>query len=159
MHSLLYSREPSTLEAWEAVAIHLKTIRSPSDTLFLWDYLPRIYFATEMKSPMRLLSAHYLFDSAQSRRKFAEEIMQGLKEAPPTYIVDGWRTAYRERRWAGDPTYRKFREFLAHNYSSIYTADNLSIYRYQSHSEVIMNRSHSDDSAFGAASVSYRTDP
>jgi hypothetical protein len=136
MRCVLFPSEPPALEAWEAVSAHLNTIRSSSDTLFTWDYWPRIHFATEMKSPTRLLDAHYIFDSAESRRKFGEEIMQGLKRAPPTFIVDGWRTAYRERRWAGNPMYSRFREFLENNYASIYTADNLRVYKYQSHGEI-----------------------
>jgi hypothetical protein len=137
MRSVLSASEHPALEPWEAVSAHLNTIRSPSDTLFMWDYLPRIYFATEMKSPTRLLDAHYIFDSAESRRKFGEEIMQGLKRAPPTFIIDGWRTASRERRLAGNPMYRRFREFLEDNYGSIYTADHLRLYKYQSYSELI----------------------
>jgi 4-amino-4-deoxy-L-arabinose transferase-like glycosyltransferase len=137
MRSVLSSSEHPAPEPWEAVSAHLNAIRSPSDTLFMWDYLPRIYFATEMKSPTRLLDAHHIFDSAQSRRKFEEEIVQGLKRAPPTFIVDGWRTVLRERRWAGDPVYRRFREFLENHYARIYTADNFRLYKYQSYSELI----------------------
>jgi hypothetical protein len=53
------SSDRPAVKSREAVATHLNTIRSSSDTLFTWDYLlPRIYFATEMKSPTRLLDAH-----------------------------------------------------------------------------------------------------
>jgi hypothetical protein len=53
------SSERPAVKSQEAVATYLNTIRSSSDTLFTWDYLlPRIYFATEMKSPTRLLDAN-----------------------------------------------------------------------------------------------------
>ena len=115
----------------QEVAAFLNTIRSPSDTLFTWDYLPSIYFATEMKSPTRLLDAHYIFDSAHSHQKFREEILRGLEQALPTFLVDGWNNAAKERLGAGDPLYRKFRELIEHHYVWIYTAGNFRVYRHQ----------------------------
>ena len=115
----------------QEVAAFLNTIRSPSDTLFTWDYLPSIYFATEMKSPTRLLDAHYIFDSAHSHQKFREEILRGLEQALPTFLVDGWNNAAKERLGAGDPLYRKFRELIEHHYVWIYTAGDFRVYRHQ----------------------------
>jgi hypothetical protein len=116
---------------WEAVATHLNTICSPSDTLFTWDYMPGVYFTTDMKSPTRLLDAHYIFDSAYSHRRFGEEILRGLQQAPLTFIVDGWNNADKESLRAGDPVYRKFREFIEHNYVWIYTSGRFRVYRHQ----------------------------
>jgi Dolichyl-phosphate-mannose-protein mannosyltransferase len=131
------SSERPAVKSREAVATHLNAIRSPSDTLFTWDYLPRIYFATEMKSPMRLLDAQHIFDSAQAHRRFGEEIVRGLNRTPPTFMVEGWRRADREHLGIGDPVYRKFQEFLETNYVRIYTFDNLRLYRHQTRSKVI----------------------
>jgi hypothetical protein len=131
------SSERPAVKSREVIATHVNTIRSPSDTLFTWDYLPRIYFMTEMKSPTRLLDAHYIFDSAQAHGRFAEEITRGLNRVPPTFIVDGWRRADRARLGAGDPVYRKFQEFLETDYVLIYTVDDLRLYRHQTRPKVI----------------------
>lgn len=131
------SSEHPAAKSQEAVATHLKMLRSPSDTLFTWDYLPRIYFVTGMKSPMRLLDAHHIFDSAHAHKRLAEEITQGLNRIPPTFIVDGWRRADRERLGAGTPVYRKFQELLETDYVRIYTVDNLRLYRYQTRPKVV----------------------
>ncbi len=131
------SSERPAVKSREAIATHLNTVRKPSDTLFTWDYLPRIYFMTQMKSPMRLLDAHYIFDSAQAHRRFAEEITRGLKRVPPTFIVDGWRRADNERLGARDSVYREFQEFLKTDYVLIYTAENLRLYRHQTRPKLI----------------------
>jgi hypothetical protein len=93
--------------------------------------MPGVYFTTEMNSPTRLLDAHYIFDSAHSHRKFGEEILRGLEQAPPTFLVDGWNSPAEESLRAGDPVYRKFREILEHNYVWIYTAVRYMVYRHQ----------------------------
>jgi hypothetical protein len=125
------------VKAQETIATYLNTIRGPSETLFTWDYLPRTYLMTEMKSPTRLLDAHYIFDSDEAHKRFAEEIIGGLKQAPPTFIVDGWRRAHRERLGIGDAVYGEFQEFLQTNYSLIYSAQNLKLYRHQTRAKII----------------------
>jgi hypothetical protein len=126
---------PSERHAWtseeQAVAAHLNAVRGPSDTLFTWDYMPGVYFTTEMKSPIRLLDAHYIFDSQYSHSRFGEEILRGLEQTPPTFIVDRGGNATEESLRAGDPVYRKFRESIEHNYIWIHTAGTLTVYRRQ----------------------------
>lgn len=126
---------PAERHAWtsdeQAVATHLNTVRGPSDTLFTWDYMPTVYFTTEMKSPIRLLDAHYILDSQYSHSRFGEEILRGLEQTPPTFLVDGGDNATEESLTAGDPVYRKFREFIQHNYVRIHTAGILTVYRHQ----------------------------
>jgi len=131
------TRERPGVKAQETIATYLNTIRNPSETLFTWDYLPRTYLLTAMKSPMRLLDAHYIFDSDQAHKRFAEEIIGGLKQTPPTFIVDGWRRADRERRGMGDAVYGEFQEFLKTHYSLIYTAENLKLYSHQSRPKIV----------------------
>jgi hypothetical protein len=116
---------------WEAVATHLNAVRAPVDTLFTWDYMPGVYFMTEMNTPTRLLDAHYIFDSAHSHRRFGKEILRGLEQTPPTFLVDGWNKAAEERLRAGDPLYGKFRELIDHHYIWIYTAGKFRVYRHQ----------------------------
>jgi hypothetical protein len=126
---------PSERHAWtgdeKAVATHLNAVRGRSDTLFTWDYLPSIYFTTEMKSPIRLLHAQYIFDSQYSHSKFGEEILRGLELAPPTFLVDREENATEGSLSAGDPVYREFREFIQHNYVWFHTAGRLTVYRHQ----------------------------
>jgi hypothetical protein len=131
---------PSERHAWtseeQAVAAHLNAVRGPSDTLFTWDYMPGVYFTTEMKSPIRLLDAHYIFDSPYSHSKFGEEILSGLEQTPPTFLVDRVDNAAEEILRAGDPVYRKFREFIEYNYVWIHTADTFTVYRHQAQSKL-----------------------
>jgi hypothetical protein len=126
---------PSERHAWtseeKAVAAHLNAVRGPSDTLFTWDYMPVIYFITEMKSPIRLLDAHYILDSQYSHSKFGEEILRGLEQTPPTFLVDREDNATEESLSAGDPVYSKFREFIQRNYVWFHTAGTLTVYRHQ----------------------------
>jgi len=130
MHSLLFPGEHLVVRPTELVATHLNTIRCPHDTLFSWDFLPRIFFVTDMKSPTRLLDAHYIFDSAESRRRFAEQTLREIRHAPPTFIVDGSdRTASALPFMTMDQVYKKFREFLDDRYVLIYTAGSLRVYR------------------------------
>lgn len=100
-------------------------------TLFTWDYMPVVYFTTEMKSPIRLLDAHYILHSQYSHSRFGEEILRGLEQTPPTFLVDRGDNATEESLRAGDPVYRKFREFIEHNYVWIHTAGSLAVYRHQ----------------------------
>jgi Dolichyl-phosphate-mannose-protein mannosyltransferase len=126
---------PSERHAWtsdeKAVATHLNTVSGPSDTLFTWDYMPVVYFTTEMKSPIRLLDAHYIFDSQYSHSRFGEEILTGLEQTPPTFLVDRGDNATEDSLTAADPVYRKFRQFIQHNYVWIHTAGTLTVYRHQ----------------------------
>jgi hypothetical protein len=126
---------PSERHAWtsdeKAVATHLNAVRGPSDTLFTWDYMPVVYFTTEMKSPIRLLDAHYILDSQYSHSKFGEEILRGLEQTPPTFLVDREDNPTEESLSAVDPVYRKFREFIQHNYVWFHTAGTLTVYRHQ----------------------------
>jgi hypothetical protein len=93
--------------------------------------MPVVYFTTEMKSPIRLLDAHYILHSQYSHSRFGEEILRGLEQTPPTFLVDRGDNATEESLRAGDPVYRKFREFIEHNYVWIHTAGSLAVYRHQ----------------------------
>jgi hypothetical protein len=109
----------------------LNAVRGPSDTVFTWNYMPVIYFITEMKSPIRLLDASYIFNSQYSHSKFGGEILRGLEQSPPTFLVDSEDNVTEESLSAGDPVYRKFREFIERNYIWFHTAGRLSVYRHQ----------------------------
>jgi Dolichyl-phosphate-mannose-protein mannosyltransferase len=126
---------PSERHVWtsdeKAVATYLNAVRGPSDTLFTWDYMPIVYFTTEMKSPVRLLHAHYILHSQYSHSKFGEEILRGLQQTPPTFLVENMDNAIGESLTTGDSVYRKFREFIQHNYVWIHTAGTLTVYRHE----------------------------
>jgi hypothetical protein len=109
----------------------VNAVRGPSDTLFTWDYMPVVYFTTEMKSPIRLLHAYYILHSQYAHSKFGQEILRGLKQTPPTFLVDRVDNASGKSLTAGDPVYRKFRDFVEDNYVWIHNADTLIVYRHQ----------------------------
>jgi hypothetical protein len=117
------------IKSWEAVVDRLNAIRGPADTLFTWDYMPLIYVATDMKTPIRLMDAHNIFDSSEAHRKFGGKIMEGLRRTAPTFVVDGWDNARRERLGSSDPIYKDFRDFLATRYVLVYDVDNLKVYK------------------------------
>jgi len=128
--------EPPGGSPAELVAARLQAIRHPSDTLFTWDYLPVIYLATEMRSPTRLLDAHYLYDFPGAYQRYGEELLRTLRGTPPTFIVGGWSTGcfsatVDEQHEAGDPVYRQYRAFLADHYELVYTAENLQLYQHR----------------------------
>src|SRR2546422_7574483 len=54
-------------------ADYLNSVRQASDTLFVWDYLPEIYFLTGMSSSVRVLTALYISLSPQGHERFGGE--------------------------------------------------------------------------------------
>lgn len=98
----------------------MNTHRQNGDTLFTWDYLPQFYFATGLKSKIRLLSAHYLNDSPYARRRFGNELFDTLKRDSPTFIVTRWHPDP-EKLAAKNPFYREFRNLVKNRYVPIYS--------------------------------------
>lgn len=127
----LWPAEPQEKSSSELVAAQLNAIRRPSDTLFTWDYQPRIYLATNMRSPTRQLDGHYLYDFGGSATRYGEELWRTLRRAPPTFIVDGWSATAEAPPEVRDPIYGQFRELLANQYTLLYTAGNLALYRHR----------------------------
>ena len=88
-------------------------------------------YATKIKSALRLLDAHYIFDSPYAERRFGEEIFRCLDRTPPTFIVDRADNTTEENLNAGGSAYRRFREFIQDNYVWIHTAGTLIVYRHK----------------------------
>jgi hypothetical protein len=78
----------------ELVAAQLNAIRRPSDTLFTWEYLPRISLATDMRSPTRQLDGHYLYDFRGSATEYGDELWR--TRSP------GWRCGPTSANCRGD---------------------------------------------------------
>jgi len=118
---------PSAYEDRE-IAELLKARRSEGDKLFIWNYRPAIFLLSGMRSPSRLLDAHYLRDFAGARDEFGREIFVALERENPAFIVDGTREP--EKRAASDPYYKKFRVFVDRQYELIHVTpkDGLQLY-------------------------------
>jgi Dolichyl-phosphate-mannose-protein mannosyltransferase len=112
----------------DKIAAYLNAVREPGDTLFTWDYLPEIYFATGMKSPSRQMFAFHLRDSRKAWKEFGDEILRDLGRAPPAFIVDG--TGRPDRKAAGDSVYRDFRQLVDGSYVLVYAADQYKVYKH-----------------------------
>jgi Dolichyl-phosphate-mannose-protein mannosyltransferase len=110
----------------QSVADYLNGVRSPGDTLFTWNYLPLVYFETGMQAPTRFLDAHYLYDFKHSYDTYGEELLQELRKAPPTFIVDGTNrlSPLRWDRTAQDRIYQRFRDFVREGYELRYIVRN-----------------------------------
>jgi hypothetical protein len=111
---------------WVGVTRYLNGVRQPGDTLFTWDYLPAVFYATGMRSPSRHADAHSLADFRESHRRFGERILRDLEGAPPSFIVDGTADAAGQR--ATDGVYRRFCEFLESRYRWVHSVGAMRIY-------------------------------
>jgi Dolichyl-phosphate-mannose-protein mannosyltransferase len=129
MLSLTVRHEPPPVRAWKMIAEELNTIRSPSDTLFIWDYLPGIYFLTGMESPTPQLFAFRIFHSPRSHRRFGDEIIRDLSDSPPTFIVDGTSDSEGPELIREDSVYRAFRHLVDSDYTQVFQAENLKLYK------------------------------
>ncbi len=121
---------------WKMVASYLNSIRGPSDTLLIWNYLPGIYLTTEMKSASRQLFVLHFLDYPEAYEGFGEEILRNVKRAPPRFIVAPREEA--DFRTIRESIYReKFVEMLKNQYLVIYTADKLNVYEYRGSSHAL----------------------
>ena len=114
---------PSYTYAWKAVAEQIKNRRVSGDTLFIWDYLPAIYFDTQRKSPSKNLDARLLDVweqdiNEQQSREIWTELWPDLLTAPPRFVVDKVKNKKEVQR--GGNMYQQFRDFLGGNYRLIY---------------------------------------
>src|SRR3989441_572476 len=108
-------------------ADYLNSVRQASDTLFVWDYLPEIYFLTGMSSSVRVLTALHTSLSPQGHERFGGEILRELNEQPPSYVVDA--TADANSFAAQDSMYQRFRDFVVRHYSLVRAFGDVKIYK------------------------------
>jgi hypothetical protein len=129
MLKLTVRRELPVVRPWKKMADQLNARRGPADTLFVWDYLPGIYWVTGMRSPTRQLFAFRIFHSAEFHRRFGEEILRELRASPPTFIVDGTSNQGMPSLAAQDSVYREFRAFVEGKYTRAEVIEDLKLYR------------------------------
>lgn len=125
MASLL--RGGSTTPYWETVASALSGVREPGDTLFTWNYWPGIYFATNMRSPTRFLSAHYLGKSPQPNDVIGVEILSDLARNRPSFVIEDNAKHWNFARQTGQ--YREFQRLLEGSYELIFRSSLFHIFR------------------------------
>jgi hypothetical protein len=124
--NLIRDREPQYVRPEDPLTQKLNELRRPDDTLFVWEFLPDIYWTTEMKSPVRQMFGFRIFLSPKFHERFGEEILQDLAASPPTYIVDGW-VDDPKRVNPHDSVYIRFEGFVHRNYNVIFEVGNLRL--------------------------------
>jgi hypothetical protein len=95
--------------------------KQPGDTLFVCDYKPYIYFATDMQSPSRLLFADRTRFSDYDRR-YMTEIAADLRQSPPTFMVCSARPG------SASELDQAIQELLAQEYTPVYDSQ-YTVYR------------------------------
>ena len=81
--------KPSLTEHAKEIAAFVDKIRNPQDTLFSWSYEPWIFWALDIKSPIKVLDLGFskIF-SGSLQHQFGEGVLSELKSHPPTLILD-----------------------------------------------------------------------
>jgi hypothetical protein len=77
----------SGLVPWEQMAARLRAEARPGDTLFVWDYLPGIYFHSGLTNADLFLDASYRVDYKGAEERFGFAPLKRLKNRPPTFFV------------------------------------------------------------------------
>jgi hypothetical protein len=124
---------------WKKVSDKLNMLRKSGDALFVWDYLPGIFFETEMDSPIEQMHAHHIEDSPSSFKYIGQKILNGLREALPTFIVEGEKDTNNKK--TTNLVYKKFMEFVEKHYTLIDSVQNLRIYKLKPHESARMKNS------------------
>ena len=84
------ARPPETVPGippWDQMAARLRAEGRPGDTLFVWDYLPGIYFQSGLSNADLFLDASYRIDYKGAEDRFGFALLQRLKARPPTFFV------------------------------------------------------------------------
>ena len=123
--------QKARLERWRMASDYMKTIQKPTDTLFTWDYLPWIYYQTQLSNGIKYPSAHYILDSPWAHEKVGREILQQLQENRPTFIIDDGDNSMGgvPKTLTRDAYYLQFVAFLKEHYDRVYSVQRLSVYR------------------------------
>lgn len=127
---VLLLREGPPRPYWDTTAKTLNAIQQPGDTLFTWNYWPGFYVATDMRSPSRFLSAHYLKDSPQANEVIGNEILYDLVRKKPSFVIEDADSdddlLYRNNH------YKNFKKMLTENYKLIFQDSLFHLYRLRS---------------------------
>ena len=119
--------QPAVKTPAHITADYLNSVRQASDTLFVWNYLPEIYFLTGMSSSVRVLTALHTSLSPQGHERFGGEILRELNKQPPSYVVDATEDA--NSFAAQDSMYQGFRDFVVRHYSLVRAFGDVKIYK------------------------------
>jgi Dolichyl-phosphate-mannose-protein mannosyltransferase len=112
---------------WNEIADYLNTLRGPADTLFTWQYLPPIYYATGIKNAMPLLGGHYIKANPVAAERMGKDIMRRLEETPPTFIIDSSENPEVEKQT--NPIYIRFTQILEKRYELLRVKEEFRIYK------------------------------
>jgi hypothetical protein len=113
------------MDDWERAVVTINRDKRPEDTLFVWGYLPGMFYRTGMLSPTRTIDSHQLEVSDSARKSFGDEIIRDISEQPPTFVVD----LVKQNKVALKPIYERFRTILTRCYESIGTEGRLELYK------------------------------
>ena len=108
------------------VVDYLNLVQRDGDTLFVWDYLPQIYFRTGMDNASRFTTAVNLEDFIASPETIGKELLSDLKQRSPSYIVD-----HKKKPMPPDlarPVYEEFLSIIEERYELTHVSGDLHVY-------------------------------
>ena len=114
---------------WVPVTKYLKTIQQDGDTLFTWDYLPALYFQTNMGRVTKYLDNRF----ADLRKSIGNEVLDAIVQNKPTYIIE--RSRVYGKPFEDEDIYSRYKAFLADKYVLTYAANSVRIYVLQPRKE------------------------
>jgi hypothetical protein len=108
---------------WVPVVKYLETVRQEGDTLFTWDYLPALYYNTDMNHVTRHLDARH----RDIRESIANEVMSSLERYKPTYIIE---KQHKSPQYSESPIEDRYKTLISNEYTLVNSISKLNIYAY-----------------------------
>ncbi len=104
-------------DEWAQAAIFIRDHKSPLDTMFTWEFRPRLYRIADSHTVTRWASAHYILDSPDAYNWIGGELMAELRVTPPSFVVYACNDSFAE---AGNSVRNQFMEFVSEEYRVVY---------------------------------------
>ncbi len=113
------------LRPWEFASSFIHGRARSGDTLFVWNYMPGIYFRTGMKSPTALICADRLIAVRSARQRYGAMLLSDLSTKRPRFIVyDPGRTLTPTDDWV----HAGFRRLLVERYAIAFEMGGIRVY-------------------------------
>jgi hypothetical protein len=113
---------------WTKAGLYIKTHKSPSDTIFTWEFRPGIYRLAESHTLTRWDSAHYIDDFPEAYQSIGPELITELQTAPPKFIVDD---CSQSPPGPHDTVRTQFLDLLARQYYLVYQPGGTCVFEHR----------------------------